>query len=714
MADVWKAYVTQFGIFPKDASQLQQFTKTNADQKALTFTEARSIFDANAESNPQPVNTKPPLKPVITPTTSTPTPSKPVITPTSDAKPSLEPIVTKTKTTPSKPMITPASNSKPPLKPVIANPTNTAAPSQPNISDKINAKRTSKPMIANTVNTKPIVHKPMLHKPLPAATTANSTKNKDEVKRQLDECVLEQRNLKSIESDFEDRYQKRIQDISDQFQPIYDALQKREQDLKNWRKQEYDEGLKHIHQNQNILQQRVNELQNNNNINHQTLYKIPKLNDFHLHQFTRQSLQIQNALNIIFQLGPTYQQNTHNTTLISFKMNRNPANTQQNIKSRMDKHELDFGDSPFGKGKVYSNTTKRPPKPMNNVQANGTKTLQFTDNDPQNKIRGFDIGNNAKYGVAQQMAKNTNALPSNFWESGDDTDSEEERKETQREIVNRWKTQKTNIVKNAPKTPQKRHSVYDDDETSSEEEEADDGFEKYLPPVKTVIAKPPIVKAASMACTTQWIVDQQKTRHAYDTMWFKLPKMRNGKASGVQMKPYLEKSGLNNEQLKQIWRLSDLDKDGKMGNEEFVLCMFLIDQVKNGANIPQTLPKNYIPPSFRGKRKVKTPIKRKPLPSTAKLNGADKRMSGPKVKPDRKAPMLGAQVNTERPAKPKYLPPKPKAKAEKPQIQTKQPVRVNQTTSPFGSKQAQATQKEEKEKEEIANKLGQPSKSAGQ
>ena len=61
--------------------------------------------------------------------------------------------------------------------------------------------------------------------------------------------------------------------------------------------------------------------------------------------------------------------------------------------------------------------------------------------------------------------------------------------------------------------------------------------------------------------------------------------------------------------MKKIWSLSDLDKDGKMGNEEFALCMLLIEKAKNGEKLPVKLPKNYIPPSFRGKRLVKTPPK---------------------------------------------------------------------------------------------------------
>ena len=51
--------------------------------------------------------------------------------------------------------------------------------------------------------------------------------------------------------------------------------------------------------------------------------------------------------------------------------------------------------------------------------------------------------------------------------------------------------------------------------------------------------------------------------------------------------------------------------------------MYLMDKAKNGEKLPDKLPNNYIPPSFRGKARPKTPPKRKqpkinkakPLPS---------------------------------------------------------------------------------------------------
>ena len=58
-------------------------------------------------------------------------------------------------------------------------------------------------------------------------------------------------------------------------------------------------------------------------------------------------------------------------------------------------------------------------------------------------------------------------------------------------------------------------------------------------------------------------------------------------------------SGLNQAQLGSIWNLSDLDKDGCLDRVEFALCMYLMEEVAGGAEIPNELPKNYIPPSKR-------------------------------------------------------------------------------------------------------------------
>lgn len=45
--------------------------------------------------------------------------------------------------------------------------------------------------------------------------------------------------------------------------------------------------------------------------------------------------------------------------------------------------------------------------------------------------------------------------------------------------------------------------------------------------------------------------------------------------------------------------LSDMNKDGKLELEEFIVAMHLIDSVKSGMTIPDVLPNEIIPPQFK-------------------------------------------------------------------------------------------------------------------
>jgi hypothetical protein len=62
----------------------------------------------------------------------------------------------------------------------------------------------------------------------------------------------------------------------------------------------------------------------------------------------------------------------------------------------------------------------------------------------------------------------------------------------------------------------------------------------------------------------------------------------------------LVKTGLGKDQLRQIWNLSDMDRDGFFDHEEYVVAMFLCDAViQKGRPIPAELPATVIPPSKR-------------------------------------------------------------------------------------------------------------------
>jgi len=108
---------------------------------------------------------------------------------------------------------------------------------------------------------------------------------------------------------------------------------------------------------------------------------------------------------------------------------------------------------------------------------------------------------------------------------------------------------------------------------------------------------------------TNWVISQQQ-KEIYDEKFFKL-EISDGKAPGSKVKQLMLQSGLSKPVLGKVWSLSDLDKDGLMNSEEFALCLFLLDEAKNGNALPDKLPDDYIPPSFRKKlldQKKKNPF----------------------------------------------------------------------------------------------------------
>lgn len=59
------------------------------------------------------------------------------------------------------------------------------------------------------------------------------------------------------------------------------------------------------------------------------------------------------------------------------------------------------------------------------------------------------------------------------------------------------------------------------------------------------------------------------------------------------------KSKLPNSVLAKIWRLSDVDDDGFLDEDEFALAMYLIKLKVDGHDLPQQLPEHLVPPSKR-------------------------------------------------------------------------------------------------------------------
>lgn len=74
-----------------------------------------------------------------------------------------------------------------------------------------------------------------------------------------------------------------------------------------------------------------------------------------------------------------------------------------------------------------------------------------------------------------------------------------------------------------------------------------------------------------------------------------------GYLSTNKARDVLMKTGLEKEQLRQIWNLSDIDRDGLFDHDEYVVAMFLCDAViQKGRPIPDELPTTVVPPRKRG------------------------------------------------------------------------------------------------------------------
>lgn len=75
---------------------------------------------------------------------------------------------------------------------------------------------------------------------------------------------------------------------------------------------------------------------------------------------------------------------------------------------------------------------------------------------------------------------------------------------------------------------------------------------------------------------------------------------QGGFLSTQKARDVLVKTGLSKDQLRQIWNLSDIDRDGLFDRDEYVVAMFLCDAViQKGRPIPAELPSSVVPPSKR-------------------------------------------------------------------------------------------------------------------
>ncbi|XP_074522981.1 intersectin-2b [Halichoeres trimaculatus] len=108
----------------------------------------------------------------------------------------------------------------------------------------------------------------------------------------------------------------------------------------------------------------------------------------------------------------------------------------------------------------------------------------------------------------------------------------------------------------------------------------------------------PSMMSPMVAGPSDWAVPHA-SRLKYRQQFNSLDKQMSGYLTGQQVRGAMATTMLTQTQLASIWNLADVDKDGKLKAEEFILAMHLVDMAKSGQPLPLTLPTELVPPSER-------------------------------------------------------------------------------------------------------------------
>uniref|UniRef100_A0A452SWJ9 Intersectin 1 n=1 Tax=Ursus americanus TaxID=9643 RepID=A0A452SWJ9_URSAM len=99
--------------------------------------------------------------------------------------------------------------------------------------------------------------------------------------------------------------------------------------------------------------------------------------------------------------------------------------------------------------------------------------------------------------------------------------------------------------------------------------------------LNTKLQKAQSFDVASVPPVAEWAVPQS-SRLKYRQLFNSHDKTMSGHLTGPQARTILMQSSLPQAQLASIWNLSDIDQDGKLTAEEFILAMHLIDVAMSG------------------------------------------------------------------------------------------------------------------------------------
>ncbi|XP_057373684.1 intersectin-1-like isoform X2 [Daphnia carinata] len=123
-----------------------------------------------------------------------------------------------------------------------------------------------------------------------------------------------------------------------------------------------------------------------------------------------------------------------------------------------------------------------------------------------------------------------------------------------------------------------------------------DGSKPNTPDSTKPVARAPSI--ASRESSVEWTVPHS-SKLKYAQVFNSHDRGKTGFLTGVQARGILVQTQLPQPLLARVWGLSDIDMDGRLSCDEFVLAMHLCDCVRAGDRLPDVLPHDLVPPSFR-------------------------------------------------------------------------------------------------------------------
>lgn len=100
-------------------------------------------------------------------------------------------------------------------------------------------------------------------------------------------------------------------------------------------------------------------------------------------------------------------------------------------------------------------------------------------------------------------------------------------------------------------------------------------------------------RSASRSPRHTWTLTQ-RDKDKYLALFIATDTDRDGFVEGEQGKQLLSRSKLDNKQLSAVWDLADMDSDGRLRFEEFMIAMHCVTMIQKGHAVPKTIPQELL------------------------------------------------------------------------------------------------------------------------